>query len=312
MKKFFTTFFALIIIAGFATAQLQIQNAGFENWEDAGTVVDEPVNWSSIKTSDDIYFNNLAPVVWGKSTDAHSGNYSLSLFNVGSLVIATGTVSNGRYHTQLPADSSYVFTDVNDAQWNSPLVGRPDSVVGWYKCNAGQNDFGTVKFMLHKGYAQIPGTEETSIAMAYWELPSIEITEWTRFSIPFEYTSNETPNYYLAILTSGNGVDAQLNSTALYDDLEFIYNNGSSVSELPVQDLNIFTRYNNLVIKTLSSSNSSFDFELRDISGRLVHHGNIKLSGYNSIDISELNNGLYIATAINSDEYYMSKVMILK
>jgi len=311
MKTFLTIIISTFLISNCIVAQQQIQNPGFENWEDAGTVEDEPVNWSSIKTSDDIFYNNLAPVVWGKSTDAHSGNYSLSLFNVGSLVIASGTVSNGRYHTQLPADSSYVFTDVNDNQWNSPLTGRPDSVVGWYKCNASENDFGTVKFLLHKGYAQIPGDELNNIGMAYWELPSAEITVWTRFSIPFEYYTSETPEYYLAILTSGNGVDAQLGSTALFDDLEFIYN-GSSIGELPVQNLDIYINDNNLVINTVSQTKSPFELVLRDVSGRIVYKETHKLSGNNYIDISPLNPGLYIATAINSNELYMNKIMIIK
>lgn len=311
MKTLFTTLISTVFIVFGLFGQQQFQNPGFEQWEDAGTVVDEPVNWSSIKTSDDIFYNNLAPVVWGQSTDAHSGNFSLSLFNVGSLVIASGTASNGRYHTQLPADSSYVFTDVNDAQWNSPINGRPDSIVGWYKCDASENDFGTVKVMLHNGYGQIPGTEDNAIAIAYLELPSAEITTWTRFSTPFDYFSSETPQYYLAILTSGNGVDAQLGSTALFDDLEFIYN-GSSVNELPIQDLDIIMRHNELIIRTTSNSNTPFLFELRDVNGRVVNSGNLNLSGYNNIDINQLQDGLYIATASNSKEFYMSKIMIIK
>ncbi len=272
---------------------------------------DEPVNWSSIKTSDDTFYNNLAPVVWGKSDDAHSGNYSLSLFNVGSLVIATGTICNGRSHTQLPADSSYVFTDVNDDQWNSPLNARPDSVVGWYKCNATEGDHGTVKFMLHSGYAQIPGGEENSIAVADWNMPSAEITEWTRFSIPFIYTSEETPQYYLSILTSGNGVNALLGSTAKFDDLEFIYN-GSSVSEMQVLDLSIYIQNSRLVISPIKNISKPFDFSIRDISGKIVHNSSLLLNEPNNIDISNLNDGMYIATAINSDGVYMGRVMILK
>lgn len=311
MKLIFTTITAIVFLATGLNAQLQIQNPGFENWEDAGTVEEEPVNWSSIKTSDDVFYNNLAPVVWGKSEDAHSGNYSLSLFNVGSLVIATGTICNGRYHTQLPADSSYVFTDINDDRWNSPLAGRPDSVVGWYKCNPGIGDFGTIKFMLHKGYAQIPGSEESSIAIAYMELPTTEVNTWTRFSIPFDYYSGETPEYYLAILTSGNGVDAQLNSTALFDDLEFIYN-GSSISELTAQKLHVSIVNNNLIINSLSDSNEPFVFKLMDLNGRIVHNEQLLLSGYNKINIAHLKKGVYIATATNSSEYFMNKIMIVR
>lgn len=311
MKKLATLISSILIISSCAIGQLQIQNPGFEEWEDAGTVVDEPVNWSSIKTSDAPAFNGIAPVVWGISDDAHSGNYSLSLFNVVSLVIATGTTSNGRYHTELPASESYVFTDENDDKWNSPISAKPDSIVGWYKCSATEGDFGTIKVILHKGYAQSPGDESDYIAMAYKELPSAAITEWTRFSIPFEYYSNETPAYYLAILTSGNGEDALPGSTALFDDLEFIYN-GSSVDELPVQELNIHLQKNKLIINTLNNTNSQFDFVLHNVNGRIVHSTSLDFSNSNSIDINHLKNGMYIATATNSEEFYMRKVMIIK
>ena len=98
MRKFYLTCgLVLIIQAGFS--QTQIDNAGFENWENAGTTVDEPTEWSSIKTSDDATLNGFAPVVWGQSSDAHSGDYSLELINVSTFgVVANGTVTNGRVH----------------------------------------------------------------------------------------------------------------------------------------------------------------------------------------------------------------------
>ena len=48
MRKFYLTCGVVLIIqAGFS--QTQIDNAGFENWENAGTTVDEPTEWSSLK-----------------------------------------------------------------------------------------------------------------------------------------------------------------------------------------------------------------------------------------------------------------------
>ena len=312
MKTTFTLLFSIMILVNSLIGQQQIQNAGFEQWEDAGTVEDEPVNWSSIKTSDDSYYNILAPVVWGKSTDAHSGNYSVSLFNVGSLVIASGTICNGRYHTQLPADSSYVFTDLADERWHSTLTERPDSVVGWFKCNPTENDFGTVKFLLHTGYAKIPGGDEsTHIALAYFQLPSVEVSTWTRFSAPFVYNSSANPQYYLSILTSGNGVDATIGSTALFDDLEFIYNE-IGIDELTVNNFNVYSENNSLKVEIEDYSQDVFSFALIDISGRTVYNNTLEGSRINSIDISQLHSGLYIATATNSDKTITKKILINK
>ena len=50
MKK--NLLFIIILVSSISLQGQQMQNASFEDWEDAGTVIDEPVNWSSIKTSD--------------------------------------------------------------------------------------------------------------------------------------------------------------------------------------------------------------------------------------------------------------------
>ncbi len=309
MKTFFTSLLLIFLFTSTTICQQQIQNPGFELWEDAGTSVDEPTDWSSIKTSDDPFYNNLAPVVWGKSTDAHSGNYSISLFNVGSLVIATGTISNGRYHTQLPADSSYVFTDIDNDQWHSTLTERPDSVVGWYKCNPTVGDFGTVKFVLHTGLTRIPGDESNYIAIAYRELPSEQITEWTRFSIPFVYSSSSNPRYCLSILTSGNGVNAFLGSTALFDDLRFVYNE-SSVNELTQNNFNVYFQNNLLNVEIEDNTSEPYSFELHDINGRIIHKQNISSIEKNRIEVSHVPSGIYIIVATSSNNTFTKKVLI--
>lgn len=309
MKTIITSIFTLLILISSLKAQQQIQNPGFEEWEDAGTVEDEPVNWSSIKTSDDVFYNNLAPVVWGKSDDSHSGNYSLSLFNVGSLVIATGTVSNGRYHTQLPADSSYVYTDINDEQWHSSFTDRPDSVVVWFKCDPTVGDFGTVKFVLHTGYLQIPGDESNYVAEAYSDLPTTAVTEWTRLSIPFEYYSSDNPDYYLAILTSGNGTDAMIGSTALFDDLEFIYNE-NAIGELPENNFKVFVNYREINILINDNIQQPYELRVTDVNGRIVLKSQITSGINNTISLGNLPMGLYIVTASNSRKAFTKKVII--
>ncbi|MEA3476620.1 MAG: hypothetical protein U9R60_00445, partial [Bacteroidota bacterium] len=53
----------LLFTVHWTHAQQQFENPGFEDWEDAGTVIEEPTNWSSIKTSDaGQIINDAAPV----------------------------------------------------------------------------------------------------------------------------------------------------------------------------------------------------------------------------------------------------------
>lgn len=309
--KNLTTLIAVMIFCTTLYSQ-QIENASFENWEDIGIGTDEPVNWSSIKTSDNIVLNPLAPIVWGISDDAHTGNHSLKLFNVYNSLIqkaATGTITNGRAHAELITENAYVFTDSTDPQWNSTINSRPDSLVGWFKCKPTSGDFGTVKFMLHNNEGKLPGTEEQAVAMAYFELPGVEISQWTRFSVPFEYNSSEMPKYYLSVITSGNGTEALANSEALFDDFKFIYN-GSSINELSASKIIITTNNNTLSATVNSNKSNAYNFKLTSVTGKVNIKGQL-FSGQNStFDISNLPPGIYIATIFNNKSVFSKKLVI--
>ena len=236
-------FAALFLLFGFQIfAQTQFENPGFEEWEDIPNGdIPEPVDWSSARSAEPDGLAELAPVVWGQSMDAHSGNYSVYLINVPIFtVVAPGTITNGRIHADLDAQSAYVFTDTADARWNTPFDKTPDSIVGWYKANPMAGDFATVRVILHKGYASMPQADSSSwIALASANLSTSAVTSWTRFSIPFQYFSDETPEYMLAVLTAGDGLNAVAGSEAWFDDLEFTYYY-VSVNELAEEQLSVY------------------------------------------------------------------------
>jgi type IX secretion system substrate protein len=301
----------ILLIAGYGYCQ-QLENPGFEEWESIGADEDEPVNWSSIKTSDTPSLNTLAPVVWGKSTDAHSGNYSLLLFNFYiSLInnVAAGTITNGQVHSDFNPDNGYVFTNQDDEKWHTQFTKRPDSVVGWFKCNPVEGDFGTVKFLLHTGYSALPGIDNNNIAIAYYELPTEEATEWTRFSAPFIYTSDNNPEYVLSVITSGNGTDALAGSTALFDDFEFIYN-PSSIDEITDDHFVVYQKNNKLVVNLKNNNSNSYTFTLFDILGKPISSSSIIDEESNHIDISDVVPGIYIAVATESNTKYAKKILI--
>lgn len=313
MKKT-TTLIFLIITGLFLSAQQQMQNPGFEFWEEIGYGPDilEPVNWSAIKSSDNTELNPFAPVVCERSDDAHSGNYSAKLTNKATLgVVATGTMTNGRLHADLNPDLGYAFTDPDDEKWNTPFTGKPDSIVGWYKADPTSIDFGTIKFLLHKGYASIPGDEDNYIAVAQLDLPSQQINEWTRFSAPFVYTSNEQPEYILSIVTSGNGVNAIDGSIAYFDDFELIYN-PQSVNELNIKPLKAYQNNNNLVILFPANTENQMELRITNIKGQTLHNSVIDRQSSHEINIQNFETGLYIVSATGKEDIYMNKVIINK
>ncbi len=270
MKRFLLYLFFGCFSTLMVFSQQQLQNPGFENWEDVGLPVEEPVNWSSIKTSDNELLNPSAPIVWGKSDEAHSGNHSLYLINVKVEifnVIATGTITSGRMHADVNPDKGYAHTILEDSQWNMPFTGKPDSLVVWIKANPATGDFPRIQMNLHTGRDSIPSNEENLIAKIDYAFPSQVFSHWTRFAIPVNYINPGTPEYALLILSSGNGVDALEGSEAWYDDLEFIYN-GSSVNELNLSDFKAYHHQGQLFVNT--SLTSDYDIRLSDLSGRIL------------------------------------------
>ena len=292
MRKFYLTCgLVLIIQAGFS--QTQIHNAGFENWENAGTTVDEPTEWSSIKTSDDATLNGFAPVVWGQSSDAHSGDYSLELINVSTFgVVANGTVTNGRVHADFDPNNGYVFTDPNDGSWNQSFSDFPDSLVGWVKYSPNGGDKGKLHAILHTSNGQIPenGTVGNWVAEARINF-STASSSWVRFSAPFNYYNSSTPEYILLVLTSGDSTIAVDGSTALVDDLELIYNS-SSIHESENYSNMWFSE--NTLYTSIGSSVINAELKIYNVMGQLIMANKVNAYANNQLYLN-LKTGLYIA-----------------
>ena len=308
MKKILALFICLIYLCVCYT-QTQIDNSGFENWEDAGTSVDEPTDWSSIKTSDDATLAGFAPVVWGKSTDAHSGNYSLEMTNVSVFgVVANGIVTNGRVHADFDPNLGYVFTDQSDNLWNQSFSDKPDSLVGWYKFSPSGSDKAKVEAVLHTSNAQIPenGTQSNWVANARADFNS-SVSSWTRFSVPFNYYNNSTPEYILIVLTSGDSTVAVDGSQLLLDDLELIY--------LPatVDEFNSSIDcwfWDNVLYADFSYMRAPVLVEVLDLSGKKIFAKTVR-GGANKEFYFDFPKGMYLVN-FKSESFIQTKKIIMQ
>jgi hypothetical protein len=237
MTKLYSLVFASFTALGAQLfAQQQFQNPGFETWENEGTATAEPVNWSSLKTSGGGQAS-AAPVVITKDTGRNGGS-SVKLENKSAFgITANGILTNGRvYAPDFNPENGYVATVSTDDRWNTPFSSRPDSLVGWYKFLPTPGDKGKVEVVLHKGTdCRLPegATPNDIVAMARFDMVQ-SAASWTRFSVPFTYLSADTPDYILAVITSGDSTQALVGSLAWFDDFELIYN-------LPVQTLALST-----------------------------------------------------------------------
>ena len=307
---------AMAFLSVMAYSQEQFENGGFEDWEEVGLGAEmmEPVNWSSIKTSDATDLNPFAPVVWAKSTDAHSGDFSVYLKNVKVFsFVATGTITNGRVHSDMDRSKAYVYTGLDDSKWYSVLTGRPDSLVGWFKANPASGDFGSIDVSLHVGEYRQPGTAADTanlIGKAVFLLPSDTIKEWTRFTVPFEYFLEGNPEYQLTILTSGNGTAAVDSSEAWFDDLEFIYNNATTVEQ--AENLNKLIVYSSngiINIRMEEKANIEYRVMVSDILGRQVYNRNMESNVNLQINPGKTK-GIYIVRLIHGNNIYTRKVFV--
>jgi hypothetical protein len=307
-------FFFMIVFVGITSRvylQTQFENAGFEQWENVGTSTEEPLEWSSIKTSDVSSLNSVAPKVLFQSSDAHSGNFSVKLENKASFgIVANGTITNGQVHADMNPENGYVFTNTNDAQWYTSFTDKPDSLVGWYKYEPAGADKGKVEVILHTGLGENPenGTLANWVAHARFNLPNTTITSWSRFSVPFHYFSINSPQYVLAVLTSGDSTQAVGGSVAYFDDLELIYN-PVSVEENMLNDIRFVQENNGLQLYFKTTVNGVLKLSILDISGRKLDEVSTEMYGNYFLPLN-YPKGIYLIQLIHNGVAINRKVYI--
>jgi hypothetical protein len=316
MKKILVAYMTLILFAGISTAQTQFENPGFEDWEDIlaseTDTIREPVDWSSLKTSDNPTLSSLAPVVLKRSSLAHSGNFSMQLTNVMSFIVVNGAACNGRIHPNISTELSYSFTDTLDSQWNTPLTARPDSVAGWYMYTPQGSDTMQFKVALHRDFGKQPDADymDNWTGVAQFNSALNTAGEWKRFSVPFVYYSDEIPEYALVVMNSGNGFLPVAGSIVLFDDIEMIYNSPQVSVNTPENPAGFIYAVENrlLVIRGMKQDlyNSA---AICDVAGRLVWSGKVTSD---RIDLSsaKLKNGIYLVTLSGLHDVYTQKIML--
>ena len=274
----------------------QLDNNGFENWENVGTSTEEPIDWSSTKTSDAPSLNGFAPKTIEMSSDAHTGSYSAKLTNKNVSIVnivANGLLTNGRVHASTNPDNAYVFTDPSNNDWNQQFSYYPDSLIGWCKYAPQGNDIGEITVLIHSGSTQIPTNNSSGwIAIAEKRFISAN-NSWSRFSVPFQYFNTiYSPQYILCVISAGDSTLAVQNSELLIDDIELIYNPPSSVNSINRDPISISRAHDQIQLSNLNGLD--LKLEVHDLQGKMIFREIIINNSNHSIDISYLNNGFYI------------------
>jgi hypothetical protein len=237
MKKAVLLMAALATMAA-ATAQYQLPNGGFEEWDGGNT--SEPTHWNSFATSDGT-FASLASSPHhyrrnGGRPGTH-GNHYLTIYCQSILGIkANGNMTTGRIHASsmsAASEDNYNYTQRSNADHCQPFSGTPDSLYVWVSFYAAsENSKAQVSAILHgDSDFKAPNQEEDTEkycgrASARFARTTTSATtpEWMLVQVPFVYDGTSEASYMLVNLTtnavpgSGDG-----NDSLSVDDLEFVY-----------------------------------------------------------------------------------------
>ena len=225
--------FALLLLLVFCQgtslfSQQQINNPGFEFWEEIRSGVYEPMNWNTIKNTDGgKATNRMAPEVVKRVELKHGGANAVMLVNESTMgIVANGMLTNGAIHGNIDKEKSFVYSDSTKKEFCTRFTSRPDSITGWYQYKPQGNDSAMMVVLLHRDYITLPdhGTKNNWVGGVKLILPGTNGDTWTRFSAPLQYFQDGKPEFILMVLSAGNRKQAVEGSVAMFDDIQLIYN----------------------------------------------------------------------------------------
>lgn len=261
MTKICTLLLLAAATCGTASAQYQLPNAGFEEWESVTynkNTGEEPVMWSSfLDGSEGILGSKSLKSMAGvsqieKSSDIkHSGKYSAKIWNreINAVIVkaqaqgnmTTGCINMGNTSaTNATGNFNYIGYSGNtrDDQ-NSKFQGRPDAVKFWVKFK-GAKDYGNASiYLLTDGYYQDPegstnASQDKTIKerltakkVAHAKNAAIKsLADWQEITIPFTYYENDVvPTQVLASFSTCATPGGGAKGDEMYiDDIVMVYN----------------------------------------------------------------------------------------
>jgi hypothetical protein len=248
-----------------------------------------------------------------------NGNLTTGVVNAPSQDKAEGYIGTINYSTA---------TDTR----RMSFIGRPDSLVGWYRYTQATNGTGAtaekakVVAFLHSGdfndpelpvNGNHPDLSANKIGKALFNSAASDNTNWKRFSVPFVYTNGNTPEYIMMSITpSDNQMTTApgilgTGSKLWIDDLEVIYNANATVIENEQNNFNVYN-YDNKIFIDLSAKNDKLaKLKIVDITGKVVMESKLASNQKNEITLSaELVQGTYFYQVSGSEIQKTGKFVI--
>jgi len=310
MKKIFTLLSIITTLS--ISAQTQIQNGGFEQWDNPTGTNAEPIGFNSNKTGSSTA--QIGPqTCFRDGSVVHGGSYSVRVESVTVPIIGTivnGNVTTGVVNAPTTNKADGYIATVNYSSASDirrmAFTGRPDSIVGWYRyTQGGAAERGKVVAYLHVGNyydpeaatSYHPDSSVNKIATALFLTPVANVGTWTRFSIPFTYFDGRTPAYIMINATSSNDQLTNVAGSKLWlDDVEVVYAPTTGLNETAVQKQNakVYCYDKTVYVDFLIHNEDQTTINIYDVTGKMVGSQKISNSKLNTINVSHLNSGMYL------------------
>lgn len=232
-----------------------------------------------------------------------NGNVTTGVVNAPNTNKAEGYIGTTKHNT--PSD-----------QRRMSFVGRPDSLVGWYKYTQATSgtgasaEKGKVRAILHTGDYFDPETpvngnhidlSANKVGTADFFTDPSNTTTWKRFSVPFVYASGSTPTHIMINITSSeNQVTTAPGSSGTgsimwIDDLQAIYNSSASVPTIAQNDFNVYAFDRTLYIDLKEKNDNKAVLTVFDLAGKTVFTQNMASNEMNEISMpANLVQGTYL------------------
>ena len=273
----------------------QFANADMEAWTDQGSPHGEsPTDWATVNNSVGFTTALLLDVTCEETSDAHGGNAACYLITVAAPIAGfpnvNGITTNGTINsTSYEVEGGVAFT------------ARPDSLVGYYKCNPVGTDFPTIEWVLKDGAGD-------TIGHARFEGSNSPLTAYTRFSVPVVYSSAATPVEGVCLLSASDGFNSVVGSELWVDDLELIYVT-SGMNDL-YDAANVYA-VSNSIRMDLSPIGEATQYEIMSAAGKVVSTGSISSNGYETVEL-DVSSGIYFVRLFNGKAHKTFKVYIAR
>lgn len=285
MKKIFTLMLLAAAACGTASAQYQLANSGFENWESVSSGSksgNEPVQWNSfvtMQTKSALYETARANQL-SSATDVRPGTTGSKSAKIVGRKVMTGIYAQGNLTTgciyggnmsaatATEGNGNYNFTNKNDAGQSMKFTGRPDAIEVWLKSSTTKTT--KIAAYLHAdGYFQDPpegAKSNVALIAKATSNPASNGNTWTKYIVPFVYESayatEGRPAYALVSFATSSEPGKGAETDVMYvDDVVMVYN-----SELET------AKYNDAVV-TFTNGAATVDAEYDENNLVLMSNG---------------------------------------